>query len=501
MRGWIVVGVVVAAACGGDDDGAGVRDAGGGVDGARADAGTADAAEARDGGALDDGGVRCVPPDTPADGWHVTTGGSAAGDGSMAAPWDLASVLSGDVTVEPGATVWVHGGTYAGTFRARLRGTTEAPIVVRAWPGDRATLDGAGSGEPVLAVDGEYAWYWGLEITNSDTENRVTTMTGSSPSDIVRGGGVNVVGASTDVRFINLAIHDTAQGIGFWTPAVDSEVYGSLVWANGWDAPDRAHGHAIYTQNMTGTKRIEENVLFHGFSYGVHAYTEGGAIQGFTFRGNVVFQTGTPTAGPREGGQDFLVGGGQPAARISVSENFGWSNDRGRTVFRLGYSADNEDIVMTGNYIAGETSFGAPWATVTMIDNTFIGAVSGTVDPAAHADNDYLDAPPAETAVFVRPNRYEDGRAHVIVYNWAGLAEVEVDLSAVLGPGAAYAIRNAQDFYGDPVASGVYGGGAVTVPLEGLGVAQPVGVPGGIEADEQTGSSFAVFVVQRTLCP
>ena len=498
MRGTVLLGLVLSVGCG--DDAAVARDAGGGADAARTDASGSDAGAERDGAPLTDAGVRCAPPDAPEDGYHVTTDGTAAGDGSMGAPWDLGSVLNGDTTVEPGATVWVHGGTYGGTFRAALRGTVDAPIVVRAWPGDRVTLDGAGSADPVLGVDGEYAWYWGLEITNSDPDNRVTAMTGSSPSDIVRGGGVNIVGASTDVRFINLAVHDTAQGISFWTPAVDSEVYGTLVWANGWDAPDRPHGHAIYTQNMTGTKRIEENVLFHGFSYGVHAYTEGGAIQGFTFRGNVVFQTGTPTAGPREGGQDFLVGGAQPAARIVVSENFGWSNDRGRTVFRLGYSADNEDIAMTANYIAGETTFGAPWATVTMIDNTFIGAVSGTVDPAAHADNEYLDAPPAETAVFVRPNRYEDGRAHVIVYNWAGLAEVDVDLSAVLGPGAAYAIHDAQDFFGPPVATGIYGGGTVAIPLGDRVVAQPVGIPGGIEPDEQTGSSFAVFVVRRTSC-
>ena len=89
------------------------------------------------------------------------------------------------------------------------------------------------------------------------------------------------------VRLINLIVHDDGQGFGFWTTTVDSEIYGSLVYNNGWLGPDRGHGHAIYTQNLDGTKRIYDNILFNQFSYGIHAYTEGGSIQGFDIAGNL----------------------------------------------------------------------------------------------------------------------------------------------------------------------------------------------------------------------
>ncbi len=497
----VVVGVV---GCG-DDDGPAVGIDAAGRDGAVASVEGGPGGDGG-GGGMDGGGggadaglPTCMPRVPPTGGLHVTPAGASTGDGSMASPWDLATALAGPSTVTPGSTIWVHGGTYAGTFSSSLSGTAEAPIVVRAWPGDRATLDGAGSGDVVLTADGEYTWFWGLEITNSDTGNRVTSMTGSSPSDIVRGGGVTI-NRATDNRLINLVVHDTAQGISFWRDAVDSEVYGCLVSLNGWDAPDRPHGHAIYTQNLTGTKRIHDNVLFFGFSYGVHAYTEGGSIQGFDFVGNAVFQTGTGTAGPREGGGDFLVGGLQPAARIHVQDNFGWSRERDRTVMRLGYSVDNEDVTVRDNYVVGGTTFGAPWTSITMTGNTFVGAVGGDVTTSMFPDNAYVTADPTEPAVFVRPNRYEPGRANVIVYNWSHAASIDFDPSSALAVGARYEIRDVQDFFGAPVTTGTYTGGNIALPMSDRAPAQPVGIPGGIEASEHSEPDFGVFVLLTLDC-
>ena len=58
---------------------------------------------------------------------------------------------------------------------------------------------------------------------------------------------------------------------------------------------------------------------------------------------------------------------------------------------------------------------------------------------------------PATNLVAILPNAYEPGRATVVVYNWAGSATQAVDLTGVMSPGAAYEIRNAQNFYGPPV--------------------------------------------------
>src|SRR6185503_10835654 len=94
--------------------------------------------------------------------------------------------------------------------------------------------------------------------------------------------------------------------------------------------------------------------------------------------------------------------------------------------------------------------------------------------------------------VFVRANKYEAGRANVTVYNWTGASTVDVDLSGVLAAGASYEVRNAQDFYGAPVASGTYQGGTVRLPMN-LSVATPVGKA----APAPTGPEFNVFVVLK----
>jgi hypothetical protein len=74
---------------------------------------------------------------------------------------------------------------------------------------------------------------------------------------------------------------------------------------------------------------------------------------------------------------------------------------------------------------------------------------------------------PVGTKVFVRPNRYEPGRANVIVYNWDLKLNIEVDLDEVLMLGTPYEVRNVLDYYGDPVAVGTYSGAPVRLPMTG----------------------------------
>jgi hypothetical protein len=96
------------------------------------------------------------------------------------------------------------------------------------------------------------------------------------------------------------------------------------------------------------------------------------------------------------------------------------------------------------------------------------------------------------TKVFVRPNRYEAGRAHLIVYNWDNLGSVTVDVSSVLTPGAAYEVRNAQDFFAPPVLSGVFDGEPLVLPMTGLTVAAPNGP---LLTPPPTGPTFNVFIL------
>src|SRR6185437_6455784 len=132
------------------------------------------------------------PPENHA-GWYVAPNGSSGGTGSASAPWDLTTALSGaSGRVQPGDTIWLRAGTYGSgegrsDYHATLNGTASAPIIVRQYPGERATINGD------IAVDGSNTWYWGFELENTNTATQ----------DIQ---GIN--SHCPGCRFINLVVHD-----------------------------------------------------------------------------------------------------------------------------------------------------------------------------------------------------------------------------------------------------------------------------------------------------
>jgi len=414
--------------------------------------------------------------------YHVTTDGTPQGDGSEGSPWDLATALAQPSAVAPGDTIWLHDGTYEGSFVGDLDGAEGDPIVVRSAPGEWARIDGATSTETTFEFGGSHAWYWGFEITNTEPDRW-----GGRPE------GVRVLGP--ELKLINLVIHDLGNN-GFWNPAENLEVYGCLIYHNGYDDTDRGHGHGVYTQNSTGTKVFEDNVIFGGYSFGIHAYTEGGSIQGFDVIGNTWFNAGviSSVSGHKD---DCLIGGLQPAARIDLRENLSWASSPTARTVQLGYSVPNEDVSLADNTFVGETNFSEPWTTITMTGNTFYSSVVG-VDTASYPNNTYLAEAPTTDWIFVRPNRYEERRAHITAYDWDGDETVAADLSEVLSPGDSYELRNAQAYFEAPVATGTYDGSPIAIPMANLEPAQPIGTPGALDPSDRTDPDFNVFVLIGT---
>jgi hypothetical protein len=430
--------------------------------------------------------------------FYASPTGTPSGDGSRDAPWDLQTALGQPSSVHPGDTIWLRGGTYVGTFIATLNGTADRPIVVRQYPGEYATLDGASLANPAISVRGSYIWFWGFEVMSSDLR-RQTTQSGSNPTDITRGDGFQIYQDSQGdphpgLKFINLVVHDLRQGFSFWQEAVGGEISGCLVYYNGFTGPDRGHGHGIYTQNETGTKTIEGNVIFSGFGLGIQAYgSETAHLDNFLIQGNTLFNGGDlePTGGSR----NLLIGGSSIAHDPKILNNAFYRLYGGggvETDFKLGYNAACQDPTIVGNYVA--TSVDINCTGMTIAGNTFYGTPINGITKNQFPDSLYLSSRPDAPDVIVQPNTYEPGRAHVTVYNWPHQDTVAVDLSGVLAVGADYEIRNAQNFFGPVVASGRYAGGPVAIPMSGLASAAPVGWT----APAVTGPEFNVFVVLTT---
>jgi hypothetical protein len=466
----------------------------------------------------------------PHSGWYASPTGTSGGAGTMASPWDLPTALSGGGgKVQPGDTIWLRGGTYAGTFTSNLSGTASAPIVVRQFPGERAIIDGGSSLQDTWVGSGTYTYFWGFEFTNSDP-NR----TGSG--SFARADQVTNYGAHN--KYINLIVHD--GGVGYYTGTAypDVEIYGSIVYNIGYQGTDRGHGHAFYLKNDAGPVLARDNVLFNEFGYGFHVYTNSGSglLNNIHLVGNVSFNSGTLSNNSTSANVGIL---GQPAADgIVVQDNLSYySPTVGGIGLQLGPGGlMNGALTATGNYVVGgdPAVFFGDWSTASFSGNTVAGAgavvtydlatTAGITwstnqyyrDPSATAwgfggtaysfsawktasglgASDQAQAtPPSAPQVFVRPNAYEAGRAHIIVYNWSRQASVAVDVSTVLKSGDKYEVYNVQDLFGTPVASGTYQGGAVVLPLAGITPPVPVGLAS--SPAPTTGPDFNVFLVTR----
>jgi hypothetical protein len=456
-------------------------------------------------------------------GWYASPTGSSGASGTASAPWDLATALGGGHgKVQPGDTIWLRGGTYGAgdnstVYTSALTGTSTQPIIVRQYPGERATLNAN------LAVNGAYTWYMDFEVANTQT----------GPQSI---NGISHAGLGT--KLIDLVVHDhTGNGIFTSEAAANSEIYGCLLYNNGslgQSAADRAHG--IYAQNLTGTKVLRDNIIFQTYAFGIHVYGQGGHLNNITVDGNVLFNNGMFNS------NNFFLGGGQALVNLRFTNNMTYGV--GGTGI-IGEGTTSSGGVITGNYFVGPLLTITDWASLTFQHNTItqpnpweiiiLNAPSKTTlanyqwsdntyyrlntsglpftfqdhslgtstaysfagwqGLGIDAGSDYSELQQPPVKVVVEPDQYEPGRAIVVVYNWNGQGSAAVDLSNVLQSGDHYVVHNAEEYYGAPVASGTYGG-AVTLPLSAVSPPTPVA---GWSTNRPTASAtFNTFIVQKT---
>jgi len=369
-----------------------------------------------------------------ADGKHfyAAPDGKPENPGTAEAPSDLATALAGRLKLAPGDTLWVRGGSYKGKFEVRLAGAEKAPVHVRTYPGERATI--LDSGLTVVAPTNDL-WIWDLELAGSiPSEKRETKQTGSWPSDLPGTGGLTIH-AGARCKYVNLLIHDnTHGGVGWWIGSTESEMHGCVIYANGWRAPDRTHGHSIYVQNKDGVKTITSCILsaaFDGGQYTMHAYGSGKAfVDNFVIEDNIAYEFGT-----------FLVGGGRPSTNLAVRRNYLHG-----VGMQIGYtSKENEDCELRDNVVPRGLSV-----------KKFKKVV----------DEGNVRELPKSKAVLI-PNKYDPTRAHVVVYNGAKAADVALAAGPFLKPGDSFRLLHPRDFYGKPALEGKANGGEIRVPVTG----------------------------------
>jgi hypothetical protein len=375
--------------------------------------------------------------------WLVGPNGKATAQGTKDDPWDIASALAAEHPVEPGDTVWLLKGTYKRPFenggrgfQVRLAGKEGCPVHVRAEKGERVTIDGG------LALDKlvNYLWMWDMEITVSEP---LVKGSPGNPAEATSWpnlnrplGGLNIE-TGTGCKFINIVSHHNSGGVGFFAGCKDSELYGCLIYDNGWIGRDRGHGHAIYVQNKDGTKIISDCVMSGGCGYTMHAYTEKGFVNNIVYEGNIAYDN--PNA--------FLVGGGKPSHGIVAKNNYLY---KAGNLLVAHLNRKNEDCELRDNVIVnGELRIGV-CSRIINEGNLVLGE---------------KDERPGGAKIVFRPNKYDSQRANLAIFNWEKKEKVAVDTGDFLKAGDRYRLMDPRDFYGKPVHSGLADGKVIRVPM------------------------------------
>ncbi|MCD6395471.1 MAG: hypothetical protein J7M40_18465, partial [Planctomycetes bacterium] len=238
-------------------------------------------------------------------------------------------------------------------------------------------------------------------------------------------------------KYINLVIHDTRQGISCWSGEIDPEIYGCVIYGNGWPATDRGHGHCIYTQNKDGVKTISNCIMTCKYdgTYMMHAYGSSRAyVDNFLAIENIVYGRGP-----------FLIGGGRPSKNIRAIRNY----LHGVSML-IGYNAPfNENCEIRDNLIVDGSLQINNYKSV-INENNLILKKDGVR--------------PLRTRAIMLPNKYDPNRAHLAIYNFEGTDQVSVSAESFLKSGEAFSLYDPTELYGPPVFIGKCADRKITVP-------------------------------------
>ncbi|MEO7175693.1 MAG: T9SS type A sorting domain-containing protein [Saprospiraceae bacterium] len=456
--------------------------------------------------------------------FYVSPTATGSGGGSFASPWKLQQALNSPAAITSQTDtiwVWLRAGIYTNTFDAQTsfschtNGSANAPIIFRNYQNERASIDGQLSYTLLCGLGNcSFTWFSGIEVFNSDNSDR-------DHSNIDRLG--NIYCTAKNMKFINMIVHDMGSGLDSWKTATNSETYGCIIYNIGnnllnglnWEG----HGHGMYLQNDTlGIKNIQDNIIFSTYGYGMKVWqtTNTDALGNFDIQRNIIFNGGAASenlggAGNNSRTHNFFVvsnGINNPIRNTVIKHNYTYAGTNTPrppvNAFGLNYGVDN--MTLNSNYLTCQTRLGfnnTPLFNASVSGNKIIAGI-----PAAYGyflwgftnsdfpQNTYLDEQPSSgLEYFVLPNKYEQGRAHIAIYNWDAAESVQIDASnSGLKAGDIYELVNVMDYYDDIITDTLDAGGIISISMTGHTFAAVIG---STKAPVSQFPTFGAFLIRK----
>lgn len=449
--------------------------------------------------------------------FFVSTNAMSNGTGTYDNPWKLQVALSHPKNLKPGDTVWIRGGIYLNAFDAQTsfscftKGAPNAPIIFRNYNHERVILDGDLNYTLYADINNCYhTWFWGLEISNSYSKDRKHTITGG------------ITCTASEMKFINLIVHDTGEGIDVWKVSTNSEVYGCIVYHIGNNLNNNGnwegHGHGMYLQNDTfGTRKIHNNIIFSTYGYGMKIWqtTTTAALGHFDIRDNVIFNGGAASenlggVGNNSRTHNFFVVSNSvsnPVLRSSIVHNFTFSgtNTPRPPVNAFGLNYGMLECRIDSNVLTGQTRLGynnTPIFKTSFINNKIMAGI-----PAAYGyylwgfntidfpQNEYIPDPSIQkNEYYILDNKYESYNSHLIIYNWENHDLVKVNMvKQGWDLSDSYILVNVMDLFNDTIQGKLNSEGEIEVSMQDRTLTKAVG------ADKDPVSQFPQFGVFKLI--
>jgi hypothetical protein len=435
-------------------------------------------------------------------------------DGSAAAPFTNLKTALENPLLESGDTIYLKAGTHHLTAAAAPTATN---ITVRPYQTDAVIIDLQQSD---LNLNAPGLTLRDVTILSSD-QQRDTEDTGSAPADILAGA----LGVGSPVTLINVRITGPS-GVGWWSGSTGLW-RGVLVQDVGWDAPDRGHGHALYTQNNAayGRKTLEACILINGYGFSLHAYGSSAAyLEAFTLDRLIVMNDLALIGGGSGASIDGLIVDNcvfyAPLQLGYVTASHRTASLTGSLLRGLGIRHTWQDLtVSTCTILAGDGDCltlptTADFSGLAIDNNVYISSKAapfvlegeGTFTLAAWRTRTGLDATSRHhTSIaaavsagdlvvpVVRVFAVNEGnhKANIAIWNPNEDATVPVDLSALALANGNYELRQVRDYAGD-VRAVTYTGAAVTVSMTGT-TAWPPGYPTPYHPEAVPANALPVF--------
>ncbi|WP_268033660.1 T9SS type A sorting domain-containing protein [Algoriphagus sp. PAP.12] len=481
-------------------------------------------------------GIKYAAPN----GNDTNTGNSPENPISLNYAFSLGSPLN------PGDSLILLDGRYDGNFIFEKSGTIEKPIYILPQNSGEAKINPGinRTNGSAITVNGSNVWLIGIHISSTTEEKREDL--GNS---VVYETGISVFG--TNVKLINCWIYDVSGGgLELWSPALDLEVYGCVIFNNGNQSPYRGTGHGLYVQHnqVSNPKILQNNIVFQNASQGFNLYTTNPENAGIISFENTSFNTGAianfneflfrPPHNFTIGSQNNLshqmkvydnvfysdLQGGrlssEKVSNVTIGRNYQPNNKiefynnflmGGRNVVEF---QPLENLRFSGNILYNNHGKFLQFLTLpTSMTGTYWDENSyfqSSNDPQPFTGSNFAQwklssgfdqtstlalSIPQDPKVFIRKNKYEEGKYYVTIVNPGKTSSVKVDFSQFgIENGTAFQIIDFQNpFFSEYKINGNYNGQPLELPMNHkLSLAPKGNMP---HDPVHTDESFGVFQV------